>query len=296
MYKENIEEFGRALAVETKAYLGGGCRVEVKPVIKNNGVVKYGMVIKKKDKNVSPTVYIDGLYEAYQKGMPMSRAVEEAVDAYERCMPEKKVDVSFFKEFDSVRDRLSFKLLGIRENLEYLEDVPYKKFENLAMVPVCVMRNDIIGEGMITIQRSHIDSWGIKEEELWENLMESAVKITPAKVAKMADYLKRSVLGDSDELNMLTVVTNESGIYGAGAVMYPGVLRSISEKYGKNLYVLPSSVHEVIVLPERGEDEERDNLQAIVREVNAGVLGRDDYLSDLVYYYDKDKETLTACV
>ena len=54
------------------------------------------------------------------------------------------IDLSFFENFDGVEDKLSFKLIGIKDNLEYLEDIPYRKFEDLAMVPICMVRKGIL--------------------------------------------------------------------------------------------------------------------------------------------------------
>ena len=205
------------------------------------------------------------------------------------------IDLSFFRSFDSVEDKLSFKLIGIKDNLEYLEDVPYRKFEDLAMVPVCMVRNDKIGEGRITVKNSHLDMWGITYDRLWENLLENSAKISQIKMVSMSDFLGEEYINDSDALKNITIVTNKDQTYGAGAILYPGVLEKISHKYGKNLYVLPASVHEVLVLPEQGEENEAEMLESIVHQVNVGVLSREEFLSDKIYYYEKTAGILAVC-
>lgn len=200
----------------------------------------------------------------------------------------KHIDVSFFSDFDKVEKKLSFKLMGINDNEEYLANIPFRRIEDLAMVPVCIVRNDSIGEGFITINDSHLDMWGITYEELWKNLMKSAGKVTPIKSFGMGDFLGEDIINDPETLNNLIVVTNKGQNYGAGAILYPGVLEDISEKYGVNLYILPASIHEVIVVPEKGVPDEAEMLKAIVHEVNAGVLSREEFLSDNIYFYEKN--------
>ncbi|MBQ4219017.1 MAG: hypothetical protein II666_05640 [Butyrivibrio sp.] len=205
------------------------------------------------------------------------------------------IDLSFFRNFDSVEEKLSFKLIGLKDNKEYLEDIPYRRFEDLAMVPICMVRNSEIGVGHITIRNSHLDLWGITYDRLWKNLMENSTKTAEVKIKTMPDFLGEDYINDFDVLQNIIIVSNKEQNYGAGAVLYPGVLEKISDKYGKNLYVLPASVHEVLVLPEQGEENEAEMLEAIVRQVNAGVLSKEDFLSDKIYYYEKTAGILAVC-
>ncbi|MEE3469789.1 hypothetical protein SAMN02910451_02642 [Butyrivibrio hungatei] len=205
------------------------------------------------------------------------------------------IDLSFFRNFDSVEEKMSFKLIGLKDNKEYLEDIPYRRFEDLAMVPICMVRNSEIGVGHITIRNSHLDLWGITYDRLWKNLMENSTKTAEVKIKTMPDFLGEDYINDFEVLQNIIIVSNKEQNYGAGAVLYPGVLEKISDKYGKNLYVLPASVHEVLVLPEQGEENEAEMLEAIVRQVNAGVLSKEDFLSDKIYYYEKTAGILAVC-
>lgn len=205
------------------------------------------------------------------------------------------IDLSFFRNFDSVEEKLSFKLIGLKDNKEYLEDIPYRRFEDLAMVPICMVRNSEIGVGHITIRNSHLDLWGITYDRLWKNLMENSTKTAEVKIKTMPNFLGEDYINDFEVLQNIIIVSNKEQNYGAGAVLYPGVLEKISDKYGKNLYVLPASVHEVLVLPEQGEENEAEMLEAIVRQVNAGVLSKEDFLSDKIYYYEKTAGILAVC-
>ena len=90
------------------------------------------------------------------------------------------------------------------------------------------------------------------------------------------------------ERNLL-ILTNRSGVYGASAILYEGVLKNIAQRLGSDLVILPSSVHEVILLPY--EDERRmEGLERMVREINQTVLPEEEVLSDQVYVYNRETD------
>ena len=81
------------------------------------------------------------------------------------------------------------------------------------------------------------------------------------------------------------IVTNRSGIYGAASVL--AIAEQAEEQIGA-FYMLPSSVHEVLLLPESmGISYEEAAL--MVQEVNSSEVGPEDFLSDTVYRYENDK-------
>ena len=106
--------------------------------------------------------------------------------------------------------------------------------------------------------------------------------------------------GDSkgtDTEDEMQVLTNQSKLFGAVSILYPDVLQNIAERLHRNLYVLPSSVHEVILLPEReGEKGTEESLAEIVKDVNSTVVDTEDILADSVYYYDRARKSLSVCI
>ena len=163
------------------------------------------------------------------------------------------------------------------------------------MVPICLVRNENIGDGHITIKNTHLDMWGITYENLWDSVPKNAEKNTQVNIVSMADYLGEECVNNKKVLQTILIVTNKEQNYWAGVVLLPGVLEKIADKYGKNLYVLPASVHETLVLPECGAEDEAKELENIVHQVNAGVLNREEFLSDKIYYYEKSAGILAIC-
>lgn len=284
----NISIFGNEVVKEIKERLGDGYSVEYKEVLKNNDIYYHAVAIRKCGESVAPTIYLEGFYDDYNKGLDMADVIDSIIEVYRNSMLKSPFDVNFFKNFSEVSKKLSFKLINYNKNKKRLEDVPYKRFEDLALVPICVVSNANIGEGNITITNKHLKLWEISPKELWENVMESTQTVNPVIVKNMAEFMSEKF---SDEMSFPTldrifVVSNRKGIDGAAVMLYPEVMKDISKKTGDDLVIIPSSIHELIVLPSEMAVCNKAGLKEMVCDVNANVVGNEDILSNNVYYYD----------
>ena len=90
------------------------------------------------------------------------------------------------------------------------------------------------------------------------------------------------------------VLTNTQKLYGAGCMLYPGLLEAISEKLDADLYLLPSSIHEVILLPAESRICQKE-LAEMVDSINRTELAADEILSSSVYYYSRTQQALSIC-
>ena len=97
-----------------------------------------------------------------------------------------------------------------------------------------------------------------------------------------------------DQLEMY-VLSNKLKIHGATSIVYPGLLEDIAERLCSDLIIIPSSIHEVLIIPESYIDSQ-DNLppdyESMIREVNETQLTDDEVLGDCVYHYRRDTKTL----
>ncbi|MBO6241793.1 MAG: hypothetical protein J6O61_13285 [Butyrivibrio sp.] len=289
----NILEFGKIMSEEVSDVLGEKVNVEYREVTKNNGIVNHALIIKKKEENVAPTIYIDHLYDQYKDGKVLMSIVNEIVDIYKQNAPGKGVDMTFFEDFSKVAALLSFKVINYYKNQKYLEDIPCKRFADLALVPVCLIHNEKLGDGSITIKSDHLKVWEVSENELWENVFENAPKISPYSFSNISEYLVKQ----SDAMLMnpfpdMFVLTNSAKHNGAGVFLYPKVIETISKKLESSIVIIPSSVHEVIVLPYDRVKIEAGAIYQMVKEVNSSVVEEGEILSDNVYYYDKETDKI----
>jgi hypothetical protein len=167
------------------------------------------------------------------------------------------------------------------------------------MIPICIVSDVSMGNGNIVIKNEHLKVWEISFDELWENVYESAQWTAPVSVEGLLDTVEGMMCEEDRGLyhgpfKDMYVVTNTSKIYGASAIFYPGCMDKLARKVNGNLVILPSSVHETIVLRAPENKDELRTLLAIVREVNSSVVCAEEVLSENIYLYDLESKKLSV--
>lgn len=277
--------------------LGQEYAVELKEVRKNNGVVLQGLMIRKKEEHVMPTIYLNSFWEAYEGGVAFAEIIKKIVSIFREDGVGRKIDVAFFTEFDKVKDRVCFRLVNREKNVELLEKAPYIPMLDLAICFYYAFDSGGVENGMIPIYRSHLDNWGVSERDLMECAMENTPRLFPSEVIPMENVLGDLLQEIPEEMRQdimqkvsMKILTNSRKTYGACSILYPGVLERMAEQLNGDFYLIPSSVHEFLLLPkeqDRGEDE----LREMILEVNRTEISPEEVLSDHLYFFcKKEKE------
>lgn len=277
--------------------LGYSCQVMTHNHLKNNGVTLCGLTIMTKESNISPTIYLNGFYERYVYEAESLQQIEaDVMETYRRNKTDHNLDVSFFTEWENARQRIIFKLVNYDANRELLKDVPHKKVLDLAMVFTCLVEKGVTGSATILIHNQHLKLWGTGEEELFHTAMENTPYFQKEKLTGMdsvIEYLTGQKLGNDilDGICSMYVLTVENNLNGAGAVLYKDLLKGFADRMESDFYILPSSVHEMILIPLFTDDVE--SLSKMVKEVNATQLKPEDVLSDHAYVYRRADNTIS---
>ena len=87
------------------------------------------------------------------------------------------------------------------------------------------------------------------------------------------------------------VMTNTRGINGAACLLYKNALARFAQKLKQDLFLLPSSVHEVILVP-KSDILKKEDLSEMVREINKTEVSPKEVHSDTVYVYDRLSDQL----
>ena len=91
------------------------------------------------------------------------------------------------------------------------------------------------------------------------------------------------------------LITNESKMYGASGICYKGVLDDVFEDVGReNFYILPTSVHEVLVVPESKADIKDLYMMVFTANSDPSAVRPEDVLSYNVYHYNGETKELTC--
>lgn len=296
----DFKEFSQKVVNSVTTCLGDDVRAEIKNVRKNNDVKLHGLIISKAESCVSPTIYLDGFFRDYKQGKRLGDIVYEIVDIYEKNKVSSNINLDFFLDYEAVKGRIFIKVIHYEKNKEMLGEVPHIHFMDLAMVCYYAYMNDFLGNGSIQIETSHLDRWGIPEEELFHTARDNTQKKLGAEIKGMDEILFEMLTENGEEIDrmelesMLQRTENEVPMYimtlkgryfGAACICYEEMLAAFGKQCGKNFYILPSSIHELILVPDSGR-EKPEALRRMVREVNAGHVAPEERLSDNVYYFD----------
>lgn len=298
-YQEFINEVVNALEKE----FGNQYNIKVNQIAKNNGLIRHGLCIIEQNVIVTPTIYMEEYYAMYQQGVQMPEIIRRICD-YNESAKDIKIedfDVRRFGELDAVKDRIVYKLVNTAMNQDMLQDHPHIEVLDLSMVFQVIVSNQESGQMTITIRNAHMQAWGIEVEQLKELAEINTRRMFPEDIIRMEDLLNslsKELVGEEmlesvrrKEEEMFHVLTNKKEVQGAAVLLYDGLLKEIAEQADGNLVILPSSVHECILLKETVETDYQQ-LKTMVQEVNAEMVVQEEVLSEHVYRYDRDKDAL----
>ena len=272
--------------------------VSLKNVTKNNGLILHGVCIREDERTISPTIYLDSFYEELDDVYDgkIEYVVKKVIDLYE---DKKDIQIStgFFTDYEQVKHMLGIKLINKDKNEELLKNSPHYVYGDLAAVfIVCIPQFEDGTRGTILIRNENLKFWeGVDKSMLLKDALDCMRK-TPPVIKTIADAL-RGFMGesfedmpDSDDMLKMYVLTNKDSNYGASQILLHESLDEIAERLGESrMYVIPSSVHEVLVIPVRGECIDIANM---IREVNDTVVSREDILSYNLYLYDAEDKMI----
>lgn len=295
------ETFKRIIVECLKYDIPNPKKISIQTVYKNNGLNLDGLVIMENNCNISPTLYLNYYYESYCDGTSFQQVYETILDNYRQNKPSQSIDVSFFTQFENTKSKIALKLINYEQNSELLKDVPHIQFLDMAIVFYCLISMDFdVGNATILIHNSHLSYWDIDLKELFEIAKKNTRKLLPARLSNMNDVLR-----DLSEKHMLFppfqpdediypmfVLTNQNNLYGAACILYEDLLKDYARQTETDFYILPSSIHEVILIPAVDPDCQQE-LSRMVREVNHSQLLEEEILSDHAYYYSRESNEIT---
>ena len=249
--------------------------------------------------NVSPTIYMEEFYAHYEKGMKLEAVIEE--------IDEILIEINITDKFKVTKDwlekqtdRIVFQLINTESNQALLSKRPHRSFEDLSIVYLWFISCDENGLLTIPVENSTAALFDYSEEQLFQLAYENTKRLLPPVAKPMRQVIDEIVQGINMEIENeealekgtgLYVFSNEVKTFGAAAMLYPEVFEQIAELQGDDLYILPSSRHEVITLPKR--DMELHDVIEMVEMTNETHTSVEDALSHQVYQYDRGTREIT---
>lgn len=276
-------------------------QLEGSVLLKNNDTKRYAILLKKIEGTVSPTIYLDNFYSEFEHGR--TTISETASHIYEQMHDfEDKIEAyqEFSAELSDCSNKITYRLVSKERNKQFLDSVPHLPFLNMAVVFYIIHHVSKEGMESICVTNELAGKWGLSAKSLYI----IAKKNTPILLPPVIDTMEHTLellMGeinctiepaeDSNKPIPMHIMTNKYQINGASVLLYHGLLDGLAEKLGTDLYVIPSSIHELIIMPAEDGSLSLSKLSDMVKEINENHVKEEEILSDCAYYYDHKEKS-----
>lgn len=299
----NFKEFQEYIKSNVKDYLPENYKdadIQFTDVVKNNDVHLTGVLIKKENETLTPNIYINELYEKYSSGMNLDEIVGDIADLrIEHDPPEEAQSIgSIFTNYEMVKQRLEIHLCDMELNRDKLKNQVYTEQGDFAATYHIKIGGDGMLRGSAAVTPNLLKGWGITEEQLREDSLRAehskgavfmdiealdAEKMFGLKPINLLD--KQNDIIDNGDGFSLYCLTSEDYRYGASMILQEDVMGKVSKLMGGDFYILPSSIHETLIVPTTTQMTLED-MSIMVQDVNKEAVEPEDKLSDKVQFYD----------
>lgn len=293
MEKMSYEEFKAWAADEIRAWLPpeyADADVSIHRMEKL-GLAYDGMTVVRSGQRAAAAVNLTAFYDMYQEGRTAGDIIHEMADV--AAMQAPQMEYSVFSDYEAAKDRLFIRVTNKETNADVLAGMPHKEVEDLAITYHVLVNHDQNGIASAPVTDDLLRHYGVTAEQLHEDAIANSQRMLPAQLDSMQNMLFGMMTPEaSDTLrdepypgSTMLVLTNNVQLNGAAALFYPGVMDQAAERLGGDFIVLPSSTHEVIMIPADGMTDFR-SLEQMVKDINRSQVAPEERLSDHVYHYD----------
>lgn len=289
------KEFIKNITDEIENIMGNSYNVKILNTEKINVGKLHALIILKDGINISQNFYIEELYKDYQSGRMTIR--EMAIEITSKCYNStgllKKLKNAGIYTSDRkwAEERLFLQLINSSRNKSLLEKSVHMDFGGLSLVLYILAADNRTGICKVRVTKKMCQAFSWNEKEIMDYALGNTARLFPYCICTLQEVLQKELNGTDIEIkemsligNRIMVLTNERYVNGAAAIFYPGVLKEISEKHSTSLFLMPSSIHEFIILEDNGIYDPVE-LENMVKEVNKSSVLPEELLSDSVYYY-----------
>lgn len=290
MRKEMMNRMAEAI----KENFGTECKVQFQDVEKNNGLVLKAVIIREPGMTVSPTVYIDEVLDRLTSGdIDIRKAAQDIVNIYRNCRGKGDFEkIVSCLSGQGILEGVTYQIINAEKNERRLAGMPHKKFLDLAAVYRVIVGEDEMGMTSFLVSNGLMEHYGLDEEDL-----DTAARMNTERqgfqAASMESILAEIIGEPEDEIKTgcpIWVLTNTKKVNGAAVMLYPEIFKNLADGIKSDMYVLPSSIHEIIAIPDSGAEPEE--LKSMVGAVNSSEVSEDEFLSGNVYKYIRRENRL----
>lgn len=298
----NYEKFKISMAALVTNTAGKEVNVTLHQVPKNNGIFYDAITVMYPGENVAPSLYMQDFFDRYQGGESMENLAEEILYTSKNQGLGGKLPTECFLDFDRIKDRICYKLINREKNKKILESMPYLPVLDLAMVFYYSLSPDILDNASVVIRDTDMNRWNTTLEELIDLAKRNTPRLLPWSFCSIQQMMSK-LFNEEDDVILpkdafteadpfMYILTNQEKYMGASCILYPELLSELSSKLDDDLYILPSSIHECILMPASGQLYSLESLSEMVCEINQAEVDATEVLADHAYYFNRKEKML----
>lgn len=317
---ENMDLFEFCEYVETniKAYLPEAYQdwdTDISELFKATGP-KMAFTIKSPDENVAPVIYLDDFYSLYKEGSELPQLMNQISDLQLEYDAQKKNDTVFgrnsvpdirnmVENWEYAKENIVLDVAGCTKNAEMLAHRPHLKMGDIAAIYKIEMGQNEGRHYSAPVTNAVKARYGVTTEELHAQALKNSESRFPVQISDMGSVLEKMLVTDAPDISEypvdamelgssgLIVLSNQEIFRGASVLFYPGILDQVSAMCPNGFYIIPSSVHELLICPKNDYFTDRE-MDEIIESVNSEIVRPDEQLSDFVHEYDSASKILYA--
>ena len=287
------------IAVITKK-LDAPYKVETYKAFKNGKEID-AFTIKQKDTQATPTFYFKNFLEDYRNGSSVADIAEDVLEMYFFAAKNSPINIDECQDFNIQKNNICYRIVNKEAYKKQLPSIPHIDFFDLAIILYSVLSINDKNEMSFIVTNDMVKVWNTTPQELFILATKNTPRLFPINITSLNalmfqfDIPQYETISDTIENlphDYVYAITNEYSRNGFAGIFYPGVLKCLGKRFG-NFYLLPSSIHEALIIPE-GTDMSPQQLMEMVHGVNTEVVSPDEYLSDSVYQYSVENDRLDA--
>ena len=244
------------------------------------------------------TIDVERAFSRYQDGSSIEELCISAKDSINDAFNSKFSGFAkkLFNDYDKIKACLTTEVISIERNSEYLETVPYTKIsEDLAEIYRIILSRDEDSTSSAVVSDAMLKNFGITVEQLRRDALKNAMEKEAPVVDGILEMLKsmgadQAIIKNASSPFLVASVSGKN--HGAKVLGYPGFLESTAERLDDSFWIIPSSIHEVLILPEGMPAVTPQDLQEMIKQVNDTEVDEEDILSYKLYHYDMGSQLL----
>lgn len=306
--------FRQCILEELKKLVNEDDEVKLYCATKNNGIELWSVIIRNKNSSISPTIYLESYYEEYVSSVcDIGTIARDIYEFYNKHKTDISFDVKAFCEYDNVRKMIFCKLVNTKKNEELLKKIPHKDFLDLSVVFYILVNDDETGTQTVLIHNNHLEMWDIDVEELYCIASKNTIRNSNVELKTMTSMIDEimgniSMEGDDNQESFekyiksiseaegqsdfpMYVLTNKRRIFGATCMLYKNLLKCFANNMKADVCILPSSIHEVILIPLKCKEAVKEYHQMVI-DVNEHEVAPEEVLSNNIYVYVREKDEI----